>query len=281
MRILLCTNGTRYAARAMTLGTRIAVQLMAAVDVLALPTRRTEEATHQMVSAAGATLDKAGLESVVHWRRGRLPKHLLRQNAALPPYDLVVMGSRGRRGIVAKLLGSIAHQVIGHAPASVLVVKGREREQLREFLVCTAAGPTSVGMVRFAGKLARELGARVTLLHVMSQVPVTSGAQLGDLDASVSDLIRSGSREGVHLNAMMTLLAEQGVLSRVVVRRGLVLDEIAAESQDEPYDLIVAGAHITPGLKSFLVEDLAGRIVLAANSSVLIVRTLPVAEGVP
>jgi len=39
--------------------------------------------------------------------------------------DLVVVGSRGRSGIAAALLGSISKHVVDHAPCPVVVVKAR------------------------------------------------------------------------------------------------------------------------------------------------------------
>jgi nucleotide-binding universal stress UspA family protein len=41
-------------------------------------------------------------------------------------YDLVVMGSHGRRGFRRFILGSVAETVVRHAPCSVLVVHREE-----------------------------------------------------------------------------------------------------------------------------------------------------------
>jgi nucleotide-binding universal stress UspA family protein len=49
-------------------------------------------------------------------------------------------------------------------------------------------------------------------------------------------------------------------------------DEIIAEAQEGQYDLLVTGAHVTPGLNAPLVDDLSAGILLAANCPGLIVR---------
>jgi len=106
----------------------------------------------------------------------------------------------------------------------------------------------------------------------MSQLPLAEDAAPGDLDASAEELIQRGSREGIHLDRMLHLLAEEGQIGRAVVRHGLVRDEIVAETQEGRYDLLVTGAHVTPGLNARLVDDLSADILLAAERPVLVVR---------
>ncbi|MCK4451240.1 MAG: universal stress protein, partial [Anaerolineae bacterium] len=108
---------------------------------------------------------------------------------------------------------------------------------------------------------------------VMSQLPLTKNALPHDLDASAEELIQRGSREGVHLSRMLDLLTAEEVAARAVVRHGSVLDEIIAEAREGRYDLLVTGAHVTPGLDARLVDDLSADILLAANRPVLIVKT--------
>lgn len=278
MKILLCTDGSSHTVRGLNLGMRLARAAASSVDILAVPSARLrtrdergrEEDTNRLVEAAAADLEEAGIPVTIQWRTGRIAEEAVRQ-AQTTPYDLLIMGSRGRRGLVRLLLGSMALHVTGHAPASVLVVKGRA-EDLKRFLVCSSAGPVSEHTVRFAGRLARALGASVTLLHVMSQLPLTEGAVLADLEASAEELIQRGSREGLHLSRMLDLLRVEGVATHAVARHGLVLDEILAEVQEGRYDLLVTGAHVTPGLNARLVDNLSADILLAANCPVLVVR---------
>ena len=49
------------------------------------------------------------------------PAHVLESEAR--DVDLVVVGSRGRSGIAAALLGSVSKHVVDHAPCPVVVVK--------------------------------------------------------------------------------------------------------------------------------------------------------------
>ena len=272
MEILLCTNGSSHTGRAMEVGVRIARKAASKVDILLVAERDREKEARRMAEAATADLEAASVPVTVHRRAGQMAEEVVRQ-AQAARYDLVVIGSRGRRGIMRLLLGSVALRVTGDAPASVLVVKGHARD-LAKFLVCSSAGPVSEHTVQFAGRLAQPLGASVTLLHVMSQLPLAEAALLDDLDASAEELIQRRSREGVHLSQMLDLLAEEGQIGRAVVRHGLVLDEIIAEAQDGRYGLIVTGTHVTPGLNARLVGNLSTDILLAANRPVLVVHYL-------
>ncbi|MBV8712346.1 MAG: universal stress protein [Solirubrobacterales bacterium] len=46
----------------------------------------------------------------------------LMKAAACGDYDLLVMGSRGRRALSASLLGSVSHYALNHSPIPVLIV---------------------------------------------------------------------------------------------------------------------------------------------------------------
>ncbi len=271
MNILLCTDGSPHSAWALNVGASVALPLAGSVDILIVA--ETEERRVEVLrgcDAVVAELQAAGLPPVLHHRRGRLAEAVEHQAQGVP-YDLVVIGSRGRRGLTSLLLGSVARHVAEHIPASLLVVKGPLR-QLEHFLVCSAAGPASERTVRFAGRLAHSLGAAVTLIHVMSQLPLTPFAVPEDLEASADELVRRGSREGVHLSCMLDLLAEEGINGRAIVRHGLVLDEILDELSDGCYDLLITGTHVTPGLHESLVEDMSTDLLLEARLPVLIVR---------
>ena len=47
-------------------------------------------------------------------------------------YDLLVMGSRGRRALAASLLGSVSHYALNHSPIPVLIVHADEHHAPRE-----------------------------------------------------------------------------------------------------------------------------------------------------
>jgi nucleotide-binding universal stress UspA family protein len=81
-----------------------------------------DEALRDLASAAAAAgADRAGLEVVPELRTGHAATELI---ASAGP-DLLVMGTRGRGGFTALILGSTTHQVAGHAQGPVVVVRSQ------------------------------------------------------------------------------------------------------------------------------------------------------------
>ena len=58
-------------------------------------------------------------------RRGALPHETIVDAAARENADLIVMGTRGRRGAARLLLGSVAARVIAMAPCPVLTLRSQ------------------------------------------------------------------------------------------------------------------------------------------------------------
>jgi nucleotide-binding universal stress UspA family protein len=276
MKLLLCTNGMSHTNYALTIGQQLALGIAQAVDILVVDEKadggdsRLVEAATKAAEAAGHELQAADIPVTLHHQTGQMASSVVQQ-AQDVQYDLVVVGSRGRSGIIRLLFGSVAKEVATHVPTSLLVIKGRARK-FKRMLICTAAGPTSDQPVRFGGRLAGSLRLSVTLLHVMSQLTMRMSFSLGNEPEETAEADELGWHEGEHLQKMLRLLANQGVKARALVRQGLVIDEILTEAQEGRYDVIVVGAHIAPGVSSFLVEDFAKNVLLSANRPVLIVR---------
>ncbi|MGB5932689.1 MAG: universal stress protein [Anaerolineae bacterium] len=271
MRILICTDGSKYAEEAIRFGGFIAKGAKAHLTLLGVIEGPDEaEKVRKSLERARDLLaqDVSALETKT--KMGHAAEEILSETEERE-YDLVVVGSRGRRGITRFLLGSTAARIVQHTPISVLIVKGK-RPSLRNILICTGGEERGEEDVRFGGMIARSIRAQVTILHVMSQLPLTPEARLEDLEATEEELLRQETREGVHLRKGLQILKELGVAGEVKIRRGLVVNEILAEAEEGDYDLLVIGAHAAPGLYRFLLDDLTTQIVLGSPRPVLVVK---------
>jgi len=83
---------------------------------------KMSEEVRQHLDRAKQKIDKANIpcETIVHM--GGKPHEFIVQEAKERAIDLIVMGTHGRTGIKRVLMGSVAQNVIGHAPCPVLVI---------------------------------------------------------------------------------------------------------------------------------------------------------------
>ncbi len=138
------------------------------------------------------------------------------------------------------------------------------------FLVPVDFSEYSDHAVQYAAELARALGARLTLLHVIHELPVGVGdwaaglpeSYLGDLEADVQQSLES-AREQVKA---------AGVDADIVMVHGIPFQSIIDVARDRQADLIVMGTHGRTGLKHVLLGSVAERVVRHAPCPVLVVR---------
>jgi nucleotide-binding universal stress UspA family protein len=271
MRILMCTDGSRHAAEALRFGALIARNAKGPITLLGVIERPEEERkVNRILEKTRNALcqDVPDIEKKV--RHGHAAEEILKETEERE-YDLVIAGSRGRRGITRFLLGSTAARLARYSQTSVLIVKGR-REGLRTMLVCTAGAEYGEKDTEIAGRIAALTGASVTILHVMSQLPLTLEAKISDLQHSTEELLASDAREGAHLRKDLQILNECRVTGEAKIRHGLVVEEILSEAKEGDYDVIVIGAHIASGLQRVVLTNTTEDILLDSDRPVLVVR---------
>jgi len=142
-RILIATDGSPVAARAVTQGLALAKALGAQAiavtvtepwataappEVLNEPfvqdfERAAREGAKRILDSVEAAAKAVGVAcSLVHVR-DRFPAEGILEAAASDRADLIVMASHGRRGVARFLLGSQASEVLTHSSVPVLVVR--------------------------------------------------------------------------------------------------------------------------------------------------------------
>ena len=162
------------------------------------------------------------------------------------PFELVSLTLRDQHRNVCML---------EHADIPVLVAKG-DRQTLKRVLICTAAGEPGKSDVRVGGRLARMLGAEVTLLFVTRE------------SEGPDSLTRS------HLDRASATLRAQDVASQVRVRfADTPLAGILEEAKDGDHDLIVIGSHGPRSRSLFALNDVTLQVLSTADRSVLVVPT--------
>lgn len=201
-------------------------------------------------------------------RYGKVAEQIATQQAA-SLYEMIVLASESKptlRSRVARLpkmdglprsyqLSDTLLSVIRHADVPVLVVKG-ERDNLERILICTAAGEPGKSDVIVGGRLARRLGAKVTLLYV------TAGA------GEPGDLAR------FHLDRAAATLRSLDAAGDVRVRNAeTVVAGILEEAASNDYDLILIGCHGPRSRRFFEMNRVMIDVLTEADRPVLVVPT--------
>ncbi|HVG20878.1 MAG TPA: universal stress protein, partial [Blastocatellia bacterium] len=209
--------------------------------------------------------EAAGLSHAeLHVRFGN-PAEQIAGEQAESLYEMLVLTPRPRskaprlpvRDSKAKTrkLGETLAAVLEHADIPVLVAKG-ERASLDRMLICTAAGEPGKSDVIIGGRLARRLGAAVTLFYV------TRGSE------EMNAVTRS------HLERAAATLRSLDVNSEVRIQPAATpADGILTEAKTGDYDLIVIGSHGPRLRRRFGLNDVTLEVLDGADRPVLVVPT--------
>lgn len=287
MRFLICADEGPTSEQAAQLGGWLAGAAGAQVTLLGSGAAANEAQDGGPAAVARAQAALPG-PAEVRLRPERRAPALLAESAD-GQYDLIVVGSRGRRGWARLAFGSVAARLARYAEAPVLIVKGPPRAQVQRILACTGGDVRGERAARWGGRIAGwaaqggATGVTLTLLHVMSQMALSAEAPLDQLTETAEQAIARETREGRHLvRALEVAQAHTGgaeVRVHPKLRHGLVLDEITAEAREGDYDLVVIGGHMAPDtsggwgrLRTYLLEDVAEAVVLRLERPVLVVK---------
>lgn len=185
--------------------------------------------------------------------------------------DLVVVGRLGSADRLTS--GLIAYLVAKRTPSSVLIIRGRPHH-IRKILVCTEGARHGLTDFERAAQIARAFGAQLDVLHVVSQMGLTNKGR-AEIEEDLRDFLHSDAPEAEHLREIEKRLGKHGLRGRVLIRAGLVVEEILDAVRESGHDLLVIGAHDIGGPGANLYEDFASLILRASPVSTLVVRDKP------
>lgn len=148
MRVLICTDGSRFAEEAIERGGRLLKGTKPEVTILRVVpdfekyweyneyAEVFKEELHKIrklgvpksvlasLDAGKEILDNLGIKAATKTRQGKAADEILKE-AEEGDYDLIILASYGR-GITKFLLGSVSREVVHRSKIPVLVIKGKE-----------------------------------------------------------------------------------------------------------------------------------------------------------
>jgi len=230
--LLVCDSG-EGATTPLAITSFIAERLRARTTALAVAEKPDEAEALQLKLSQRA--QAAGLpDAALRVRFGNAAEQIATEQAA-SLYEMLVMAARPRSKTprlpvlesraLTRQLGKTLMTVLRHSDVPVLIAKG-DRTKIERVMICTAAGEPGKSDVREGGRLARRLGAKVTLVYV----------NVGPGD--VSNLTRS------HLDRAAATLKATDVEANLRIRNApSAIAGILSEAREGDHDLIVIGAH--------------------------------------
>src|SRR6202011_2035148 len=271
MKILICSDGMPAADSATKLGALLAGPLQADTTLLGIAEKSHDEASlRDALEKQAEWLRQKNISPQIALGAGDPVRQIVHETAKAK-YDLVIIGARKTGSTGPHWRSEKTYEVIKSILPPVLVAMG-EWAQLKRFLVCTGGKEFIEEAVQLTGKLAKAVGASVTLLHVMAEPPAMY-ADLVRLEEDVDRLLGSKSELGINLSQQKKDLERAGVPTEVRVRHGLVVDQVFEEVREGNYDLIVTGSSQARGIfRHYIMGDLTRSILNRADCPVLVAR---------
>jgi nucleotide-binding universal stress UspA family protein len=293
LKILVPTDFSRNAAEALRFAVPLARQFGAQITLLHVI---AWEGNSRLLGAAGLAdaLNKSA-EDPAHrldkLARTMVPADLLQKTivrfgaphveipkaARALKMDLIVISTQGRTGLEHVLLGSTAARVVRHASCPVLTVRpvsGAKRAGpkpadlepvIKRILVPVVMSEECTPSIHFAATLARRLGARLTLLHVIEPLPLNRMKDFPEIRHYHAEA-KLDAKE--RLKALAAAVPE-GVKTRVLLREDTPHDGIISAAREDQCDLIVLPTRGLKGLKRFMLGSTAEKVVRHARCPVL------------
>ncbi len=200
--------------------------------------------------------------------------------------ELVVVGTRGRKGLKHLLTGSVAEEVIRHSRRPVMVIGPAAQELDRDvfvrkrlkMLVPTDLGKNSRAAEQYALSLAKRIGAGVTLFHCLWDSinaiivhAAYSGTGAYNLDAIIDD-----SREEAFetLKGKTALFQKHGVPCDFKVEEKTIASFCAVHQEAESgYSVVIMGTHGRNAVLSAFFGSTARETILNAPIPVIVVHS--------
>jgi nucleotide-binding universal stress UspA family protein len=273
--ILVAVDYSSASERALEIAAVLATQCGAAITVLHV----IEEAVFP-ISDEARQAARSRLDETVAALRARMfdASSLLREGAAVAEIcssaaeldaGLVVIGSRGRRGLPRFVLGSVAERVVAMSPVPVLTVHPSDAVsilvggmgRIRHIVAPTDFSEASQRGVDAAVTVALELDAALTIVHVRELPSYAYG--LEGLIAEEEAKVRRALDEAL-AHVRVRLPRADGV-----ARAGAPWKRILDVVEERRADLIVMRTHGRHGLQRMLIGSVAEKIVRLSPVPVL------------
>lgn len=214
--------------------------------------KEEEEATEYLESVK-TRASQDGLNCQCILLHGDEPSRLIVDTAAEKMVDMIIMGRRGRKGLMKVLMGSVTAKVIGQAPCKVLVVPRAARIEYRNLLIAADGSEHSIAAASEAIGIAKRCGSNIIAVSVGH-----SEGELADAKTNVGRVVEMAQKDGIPVQALTPI--------------GKPHDVIVETAGGRAVDLIVMGTYGETGLRKILLGSTTEKVIGHAACAVLVVK---------
>jgi sulfate/thiosulfate transport system ATP-binding protein len=248
-RLLLCDD-TQGSCEPLVIAQRLAQDLQGTLTILGVV--GDSQAADQLHATLQRRKEEGGLhQAELRIRFGDRSEQILQEQSE-NGYDYVILTLRRASGRSLQP-DNATLSLLGRLDAPVLLANSQP-SHLSRLLICTAAGEPGKGDVRVGGRLARRLGASVTLLHVATE------------PAKVSQATKS------HLERAAATLHALDVPCEIHVRHAAApVEGILQEAREGNHDLIVVGNQGPEARRPFSPHHVTSQVIARSRIPMLVV----------
>lgn len=194
-----------------------------------------------------------GLACETIFLHGAEPHQQIVDTAIEKKVDMIVIGRRGRKGLMKVLMGEVASKVIGHAPCKVLVVPRAAKIEYKTILVATDGSDHGNAAVTEAIAIAKRCGSNLLALSAMRD--------------------ETEREEAAALSGRAVEMAQkEGVSAEAVTPTGRSFNVIVETAGGRGVDLIVMGTYGKTGLRKILMGSSTEKVIGKTGCAVLVVK---------
>jgi nucleotide-binding universal stress UspA family protein len=212
------------------------------------------------------------------------PVNTILNDVATDGFQMIVLGTHGRKGLRRALLGSVAEEIIRLSPVPVLTVNphsiASEEFNPKKILVPLDFTANQQITINLASRFAIEFGATLVFMHVVEEwvYPIVQSASLlagGVIMTLERDLRELGNLRYTQLEAVTKPLRESGfdVQTKLVERASSVGRAVVEEAIAGNYDLVVMGHRHASRLEYAIEGSVSRHVVREAHCPVLTIAS--------
>ena len=269
MKILIYLDSEKYNHPPVLMGKIIAKATGGEISVLVVVSKGGHLENGDAV-ADQVKLDLEDFSPQVFIRQG-ISKQIIQEELDRNEYELVIADTDRINRIKKNI--EVDPILIKQSAISLLLTQ-QTKPKIKHVLLCTGCKEDDYSLIEQASRLAGDLNAAVTLLHVFPGAVPSMYTGLDQIEETVDEMLQTDTPFAQYLRRGVEILNEKHIESEVKIRRGIPIEEIVRETQIVNYDLVVIGSSmVDKGLVELLLGNLAVKIINRIELPVLVIGT--------